>query len=205
MVRPETPAITPDKLSELSIDAPIGWKSLTMKNYEFSIIASGLDPEAADFELRFYEAGCDDATISFQKGHIILDFARDSETMEIAISSAVDAVIAVGAKVDRVEPDPLVSLSEIASRTGMSRAAMTQYSKGQRSKNFPAPVVKVTSDSPLWDWATVALWLFRNNKLTRDAVIEAQTVKVANRAIESGERHIHARVKQCVDSYAATI
>ena len=39
-----------------------------MKKYEFSIIASGLDPEAEDFEKRFYDAGCDDATISFQKG-----------------------------------------------------------------------------------------------------------------------------------------
>ena len=44
-----------------------------MKMYEFSIIASGLDPQADDFEARFYNAGCDDATISFQKGHIIVD------------------------------------------------------------------------------------------------------------------------------------
>lgn len=176
-----------------------------MKNYKFSIIASGLDPEAADFESRFYEAGCDDATVSFQKGHIILDFARDAETMENAISSSVEAVMAVGAKVDRVEPDPLVSLSEISSRTRMSRAAMTQYSKGQRGKDFPAPIVKVTSESPLWDWAAVALWFYHNNKLTKDDVLEAETVKEANEAIGSGERHISARVKHHVDSYAATL
>ena len=163
-----------------------------MKNYEFSIIASGLDPEAADFESRFYDAGCDDATVSFQKGHIIVDFARDAETMDIAISSAIDAVTVVGAKVDRVEPDPLVSLSEIASRTGMSRAAMTQYSKGQRGKNFPVPVVKVTSDSPLWDWATVADWLFQNNKLTKDDVLEAQALREVNEGIDSAEHRVSA-------------
>ena len=34
-----------------------------MKKFEFSIIASGLDPAAEDFEQRFYDAGCDDAPI----------------------------------------------------------------------------------------------------------------------------------------------
>ena len=95
------------------------------KMYEFSIIASGLDPQAEDFEARFYKAGCDDSTISFQKGHIIIDFTRPAESIDEAISSAIEAVRAAGAHVDRVEPDPLVSLSEIAARAGMSRAAMT--------------------------------------------------------------------------------
>ena len=39
-----------------------------MKMHEFSIIASGLNPEAEDFETRFFDAGCDDATISFRRG-----------------------------------------------------------------------------------------------------------------------------------------
>ena len=47
---------------------------MTMKNYSFAIVASGLDPEADNFEDRFFEAGCSDATISFQKGLIILEF-----------------------------------------------------------------------------------------------------------------------------------
>ena len=134
-----------------------------MKKYEFSIVASGLNPEAEDFEQRFYNAGCDDATISFQKGHIIVDFTREANSIDEALVSAVKGVETAGARVDRVEPDPLVSLADIAHRTGMTRAAMTQYSKGQRGKDFPPPVVRVTSDSPLWDWATVAKWLFRGN------------------------------------------
>jgi len=117
-----------------------------MKTFEFSIIASGLDPEAEDFVDRFFNAGCDDATLSFQKGHTILDFAREADSIDAAIVSAMECVTAAGAKVDRIEPDPLVSLSDIASRTGMSRAAMTQYSKGQRGKNFPSPVARITSD-----------------------------------------------------------
>ncbi|HSK39662.1 MAG TPA: hypothetical protein VK943_07825 [Arenibaculum sp.] len=170
-----------------------------MKTYEFSIIASGLDPQAADFESRFHDAGCDDATISFQKGHIIVDFAREAETMDVAVASAIEAVEAVGAKVDRVEPDPLVSLADIASRTGMSRAAMTQYAKGQRSKGFPAPVARVTSESPLWDWASVAVWLLHHGKVTREVAVEARIVRMANGIIASGTPHVAAQLRQRAD------
>ena len=158
-----------------------------MKKYEFSIIASGLDPQADDFETRFYDAGCSDATISFQKGHIIADFAREAESIDAAICSAVEGVEAAGAHVDRVEPDPLVNLSDIAARAGLTRAAISQYSKGQRSENFPSPVARVTSDTPLWDWATVATWLFRHQKLSREEAIEAEAVKAANEAIKARE------------------
>ena len=47
--------------------------------------------------------GCDDATVSFQGGDIIIDFAREAETMEQAIASAVECVKATGARVQRVE------------------------------------------------------------------------------------------------------
>lgn len=167
-----------------------------MKTYEFTVIASGLDPAAEDFETRFYDAGCDDATVAFQKGHIILDFAREARSISTAIASAVQNVQAAGAKVDRIEPDPLVSLSDIASRTGMSRAAMTQYAKGQRSRGFPAPVARVTSDSPLWDWATVAHWLFEHEKLTEDDVLEAAIVKEANQALARNE-DVSECLKRC--------
>ena len=157
-----------------------------MTMHEFTIIASGLGPRADDFEARFYDAGCDDATIAFQKGHIIVDFAREAETIEDAIASAMSGVIAAGAHVDRIEPDPLVSLADIAARTNMSRAAMTQYSKGQRGKDFPLPIAKVTSDSPLWDWASVARWLFKNQKLSRENAVKAAVVKHANDALQAG-------------------
>jgi predicted DNA-binding transcriptional regulator AlpA len=176
-----------------------------MKMHEFCIVASGLDPLADDFEQRFYDAGCDDATISFQKGHIIVDFAREAASFDAAIASAIEAVSTTGAKVDRVEPDPLVSLSDIAARTGMSRAAMTNYSKGTRSENFPAPVVKVTSESPLWDWATVARWMYLNKKIDREAAIGAEVVRRANEEVSKGKVHIGPTLKQRVDEYSAEL
>jgi predicted DNA-binding transcriptional regulator AlpA len=164
--------------------------------FEFSIVASGLDPTADDYESRFYEAGCDDALVAFQKGHTIIDFAREAPTLAAALTSAMAQVRQAGAVIDRIEPDPLVSLADIAHRTGLTRAAMTQYAKGQRGRNFPAPHVKVTSDSPLWDWAEVASWLAAQRKIGRDAVIQAELVKTANRAIDSGATDLAATLER---------
>lgn len=167
-----------------------------MKLHEFSIIASGLDPNADDFDSRFYEAGCDDATIAFQKGHIIVDFGREAESLEDAIVSAIADVKKAGATVDRVEPDPLASLSDMAVRAGLTRAAMTNYFKGARAKGFPAPVAKVTSESPLWDWATVARWMYRSGKLAREAAIDAEIVRQANAVIDDGGGDMARRLKK---------
>jgi predicted DNA-binding transcriptional regulator AlpA len=172
-----------------------------MTTFEFSIIASGLDPQADDFETRFYNAGCDDATVSFQKGHIIVDFAREATSIDEAICSAVECVQKAGAHVDRVEPDPLVSLADIASRTGLTRAAITQYSKGQRGENFPAPVARVTSETSLYDWAEVATWLFQHEKLSREEAIEAEAVKVANEAICAREPMLRDKMQERLRSY----
>jgi predicted DNA-binding transcriptional regulator AlpA len=176
-----------------------------MKTFEFSIIASGLDPEAEDFETRFLKVGCDDATVAFQKGHIIIDFARKAESVASALASAVEAVRAAGAHVDRVEPDPLVSLSEIATRTGITRAAVNLYAKGERREDFPAPVARVTSDSSLWDWAEVARWLYEHEQLARDVALEAQIVKEANNAIERGEAALAELLNEREREYERTL
>ncbi len=176
-----------------------------MKTFEFSIIAYGLDREADDFESRFYDAGCDDATISFQKGHIIVDFAREAETIEDAISSAVQNVLATGASITRIEPDPLVNLSEIAARSGMTRQAVALYSSGQRGRDFPAPVARITADNPLWDWPSVACWLFKTNKMSKEAVIEAEVIKEANKIIAAGDKDIATRLHRKTQELEAAL
>jgi hypothetical protein len=151
-----------------------------MKVHEFTIVASGLDPNADEFEDRFFEAGCGDATISFQKGAVVLDFARRAPNFVKALVSALRDVERAGAKVERIEPDHLVSISDIARRSGLTRAAISHYSKGMRASAFPAPVARVTSDSPLWDWYEVSRWMRRERHVSADAVLEARVVKDAN-------------------------
>ncbi|KRA62160.1 hypothetical protein ASD89_24055 [Caulobacter sp. Root656] len=176
-----------------------------MKTFEFTIIATGLDPEADDYETRFYDAGCDDALVSFQKGHTLVDFAREADCLEDAIVSAVEHVRQAGAKVERVEPDPLVSLADMAERSNMSRSAMTNYFKGHRAQGFPGPKARVTTSSPLWDWADISAWLFRNNRLPREVAISAMVVSQANDVIDCCEqdfkRSLHERVQERLPAY----
>jgi predicted transcriptional regulator len=173
------------------------------RKFEFGIIASGLDPSADDFETRFFDAGCDDATVSFQKGRIIVDFAREASSIDAAIASAVECVKAAGATVERIEPDPLVNLSDIAARTGLTRAAVSQYSTGDRREDFPLPVARVTTTTPLWDWADVAVWFYRHNQLDRETAVEAMAITVANSLV--GERRFGRALKEHLKDYEAEL
>jgi predicted DNA-binding transcriptional regulator AlpA len=169
-----------------------------MKTFEFSIIASGPDPKAEDFESRFYDAGCDDATVSFQRGHVIIDFAREAVSLDEAIASAIADVRAAGAVVDRVEPDPLVSLSEIAHRTKLSRAAVSLYAKEQRGAGFPPPAVRVTSESPLYQWDAVAAWMHRRGTLQEEQVVEAAIIRSANEHLHLDDVALRERLRAIV-------
>ncbi|MDL2169823.1 MULTISPECIES: hypothetical protein [Asaia] len=151
-----------------------------METFEFSIVASGLDRTAEDFESRFYDGGCDDATVSFQKGHIILDFAREAPSLEQAIESAMADVRAAGATINRVEPDPLVSLTEIAQRSGMTKAAISLYAADKRGSGFPAPAFRVTSSMPLWEWSAVTKWMVQNGKMLASDLLQAETIRSVN-------------------------
>jgi hypothetical protein len=75
-----------------------------MKIFGFSIIASGLDPEEDEVLDRFYEAGCDDATIGVQNGRLVLAFVRGAACLDDAVASATANVRAAGATVHCVEP-----------------------------------------------------------------------------------------------------
>jgi hypothetical protein len=154
-----------------------------MSVFNFTIIASGMDYEADDFEDKFFEAGCDDATISIQKGAIILEFTREGRNFVHALLSAVKDVQGAGAVVEHIEPDYLVNLSDIAFRANISRASVSLYAKGERAADFPAPVARVTTESPLWDWVEVARWMFKRKTISRHVVVEAKIVREANLAL----------------------
>jgi hypothetical protein len=169
-----------------------------METYEFTIIADGFDPHDENFEARFYDAGCDDALVSFQKGHILVDFGREAESLEEAIASAVENVRQTGATIERVEPDPLVSLADIAARSSMTRAAMTNYYKGHRGEGFPSPKAKVTTNSPLWDWSDVSLWLYKHDRVSRDVALGAAVFSAANNLLECHEANFRSALHEKV-------
>jgi len=158
-----------------------------MSLFEFSVVATGLNPTEINFERRFIDEGIDDATISFQRGLIILDFSRESPSMMMALETAIEAVEATGATVIRIEPDPLVTLSDIAERASLSRAAVSLYAKGDRSDNFPLPVARVTSESPLWLWAEVAYWLADRNRISHSMADDAYAIALMTTELKADE------------------
>lgn len=156
-----------------------------MKTFEFSIIATGIDPQDPNFERSFFEAGCDDATISFQKGLIVLDFAREAKNFAHALMSAIEDVERAGALVRRVEPDDLVSISDIAKRSGLTRAAVSNYANQERGANFPTPIVRLMSESPLWAWVEVSRWMLQMQRVALESVVHARLIREANTVASS--------------------
>lgn len=161
-----------------------------MRSHNFAIVASGLDIERPELMDRLFAAGCDDATVSLQKGRTVLGFDRPARNFVQALASALADVGRAGGRVERVEPDHLVSASEIARRSGLGRAAVSHYVSGARREGFPRPVARVITDSPLWDWVEVASWLHRTGQVSLNVAVEARLVREANRLI-AGERRIH--------------
>ena len=158
-----------------------------MGTYEFLVVAHGLDPDAGDFEDRLIEAGCDDATIAFQRGLILLDFSRAAPSFGEALWSAVRDVQESGATARRIEPDDLVSLADIARRAEMTRAAISNYFAGLRGEGFPVPIAKVATENPLWSWFEVAAWLHGRDRLSHEAMAQARLIAVMNERLGSDE------------------
>ncbi len=154
-----------------------------MKNHSLTIIASGLEIGNLDYADRFFEAGCDDSTISLQKGLFVLEFDREANTFEDALITAIRDVKKVGATIERIEPDHLVSAADIATRTGVTRAAISLYASGKRGEGFPSPIARITTDSPLWDWPEVAKWMVGQKQITEEAALEASVIRDMNHAI----------------------
>lgn len=161
-----------------------------MKTYEFTIIArgDGDDPALTD---RLFEEGCDDATISFQKGVLIIEFDRAAKNFAHALISAMGDVRKAHVEILHIEPDHLVNLSDIAVRAGISRAAVSYYAKGERAENFPAPVARFTTESPLWDWVEVARWMYCRGTLPLNDLLRARTVRRCNLSITKAGRLAH--------------
>lgn len=158
-----------------------------MSKFDFTFVASGIDPEAHDFEERFYLAGCSDATIALIKGCVVACFVRDAEDYTHAVYSAYCDVLRAGAKIERFEPDYLVSANDIAKRSKMTRAAISLFAKQERGAGFPTPVVRVTTESPLWDWVEVSSWLHKRQKIDASAVAHAKIGRAVNRFVYNND------------------
>ncbi len=131
------------------------------QTYTFTLLLHGADPMTKDNMRALERAGCNDALFGRRGPLSYADFDREAASFGEAVLSAIhDIESAVpGLKVTRVEPEELVSASQIAVRTKRTRESIRLLIEGKRGPgNFPAPAVWLSSSRKLWRWTDVADW-----------------------------------------------
>jgi hypothetical protein len=153
--------------------------------FSFTLLLDGLninDQESLD---KIFEAGCDDATFGERDGVVIAMFDRDAETFVSALGSAIQSLESAieGIQVLRVEPEELVTVSEIANRTNRSREGVRLLFEGSRGEgNFPRPAAWLSDRTRLFHWGEVYRWFASgppcNNKIITEEWIAEVTSTV---------------------------
>ncbi len=132
-----------------------------MPTFEFTLIVEGPDLQHDDALTALHQAGCDDAMVGRVEGVQYLDFDRKAESFVDAVQSAISAIekAVPGAQVVHLEPDDLVTMAEIAQRTGRSRESVRLLAAGDRGPGgFPPPATHFRTRHRLWRWPAVATW-----------------------------------------------
>jgi hypothetical protein len=128
--------------------------------YTFTLIVEGPDLQTDELVNALYLAGCDDAMVGRADGVQYVDFDRDAATLEDAVLSAVaDMETVPGVAVIGLAGAGLVSMADIANRTGRTRESVRLLVIGERGPGgFPAPVTDPRSRYRLWRSADVEQW-----------------------------------------------
>lgn len=155
-----------------------------MSEFTFSLV---LHREPTEEELdRLYEAGCDDVLFGSMDQSGFADFTREAPSLAEAIANAIAQVRSVAPlDVLRIEPDDLVTASEIAERIDKSREYVRLLAAGERGDGFPLPAARFASRMRLWHWSDIARWRGDKDEAHQASVIAAfNAVLEYDRAIE---------------------
>ena len=132
-----------------------------MNAHEFTLIVEGPDLQDEALVDVLFEAGFDDATIGRVGSIQYLDFDREAESFADAVLSVARGVEATipDVRVIHLEPDDLVTMSEIAERVGRTRESIRLLISGDRGPGgFSVPATHFRSRQRMWRWQEVALW-----------------------------------------------
>ncbi len=135
--------------------------STKKQTYTFTLLLHGADPLTEANMKALERGGCNDALFGRRGTIFYADFDREAESFGEAVLSAIRDIegSVPGLKVTRVEPEELVSASQIALRTKRTRESVRLLIEGRRGPgNFPAPALWVSSARKLWRWTDVADW-----------------------------------------------
>lgn len=148
-----------------------------MNNYHFTVVVRDARANLSELEDKFFEAGCDDALLCSYNDTIYLEFDREADNAEQAVSSALNDIRSLGFHDLIVEEQGYSTLAEMAERAGMTRQALSLYAQNKRGDgNFPRPMYGLASKSAMYFWPEVATWLFNQGKLNKNHYEVARTV-----------------------------
>ena len=133
-----------------------------MSTHRFTLIVEGRDIQSGAVVDALHEAGCDDALIGRTDGIQYVEFDREAAGLVEAVLSAVADIERVdGVKVVRIADAGLVSMADIAARTGRTREGVRLLVTGARGPGgFPPPVTDPRGRYRLWRWSDVEHWLW---------------------------------------------
>src|SRR5581483_10886346 len=130
--------------------------------YNFILDLEGVDISEPERLEALYEAGCDDATFGADSGHPVAIFHRRARSLPSAVGTAISAVESAvpGLFVRAVTAEwDLVTISQIAQRTGRTRESIRQLATGKRGPgDFPRPVYSAGGHD-VYAWHAVWNWL----------------------------------------------
>ncbi|WP_367971731.1 hypothetical protein RJD38_22195 (plasmid) [Vibrio scophthalmi] len=136
-----------------------------MKTHDFALVvisSKELDADGVcDLANQLFEAGAEDCTVGSSGKNIILEFDREADSYQDAVLSAIQEVKTINdIEIKSLDAGQFVGLSDAAEMSNLTRAALSSFSKGTRGDGtFPTPYLRVSSKSPLYDWAEIADWL----------------------------------------------
>lgn len=123
---------------------------------------------------------CGDGQLSGDEHGGTILFSREARNAIEAILSAIDDSEHSGLSVTGVMED-LVTIDDIAEKTGRSAQAVGHWTTGQRGPGaFPAPAIHRSSRIKLYSWAQISRWL-SDAGLGR---VDAIAAEVATAAVE---------------------
>lgn len=157
-----------------------------MNIHTFTLVLARPSEITREFEDVLFEAGCSDAALGQRNGVVYLEFDREAPSFLDAVLSAIRDVNSIPeAMVAHVEPDELVTASEIAERIGRTRESVRLLIEGARGPGgFPVPISGASDRrTRIWRWSQVAEWLGAHG-FTNGGRGEARVIAAVNGALD---------------------
>jgi hypothetical protein len=131
---------------------------------------------------RVYEAAPDEVSLQEGPKGNYVGFDREAPSFLDAVLDAITTLIQLGLEPLAVE-DELVSVADIAQRTGRTRQSVSMLVSGQRGPGgFPRPIAG-NARTHLWNWTDVTSWFqaLPNGEPASDD--RSQTIAAVNGAL----------------------